>query len=232
MLSIIPSAIPIMSKMSQVQQLSSELITNEKKYSQRVGALATLQAIQTVLGNGELDNTTLVTLKKQYSGIKRGVATDETLEDTVGDKEEALADVDINFNRANPKSLISKCLEQRKALPLDTIREDLGDTLFCNWQTHDIVSYRTFSDTEKFLMNNTGIVGLGVKLFEGDDTKKATSEPLQSPYDASRGFITPLIGNKYTQDEAPFDDSGKNGEFSVDCNRFYVAPISFYLDQK
>lgn len=232
MLSVIPSSVSILSKMSQVQSLSSELTSNEKKYSQRVGALATLEAVQTVLATGNLDNATLVTLKKQYAGISRSVSTEETLEDTIADKETAISDVDINFNRANSRSLISKCLEERKALPLTTIREDLGDTLFCNWQTHNIESHRSLSNTEKFLMNNTGIVGLAVKLFEGDDIVMSKSDFIMSPYDGSRGLIQPLIGDYYTQDEQPYDKGGRNAEFSVDCNRFYVAPISYYLDQK
>ncbi len=232
MLSIIPSSISILSKMSQVQSLSSELTSNEKKYSQRVGALATLEAIEKTLAAGELDNVSIVTLKKQYAGIQRGVSTEESLEDTVGDKEAAISDVDINFNRQNSKSLISKCIEQRKSVDPIIIREDVGETLFCNWQTHNTVSNRTKSNGERFLLQTNPFTGGVLGWALGFNKNKVVEEsiPIPTPYDT--GLIWPLIGDLYTQDEEPFDSKGKDGEFAVDCNKYYVAPISYYLDQK
>ncbi len=234
MLSVIPSAISILAKMTQVQQLSSDLTTNEKKYSQRVGALATLEAIEKTLAAGELDTVTILTLKKQYAGISRSVSTEETLEDTISDKEAAEADVDINFNRQNSKSLISKCIEQRKSVDPIIIREDVGETLFCNWQTHNTVSHRTRSNGERFLRQMVGNAWSGGILGWGQNFNKdevvETAVPIPTPYDT--GLILPLIGDLYTQNEEPFDKDGKDAEFAVDCNKYYVAPLSYYLDQK
>ncbi len=224
MLSIIPSSISIMSKLSQVSTLSAELISNEKKYSQRVGALNTLEAIQTVLANGNLDNATLVTLKKQYSGIKQSVSTDETLEDTISDKEAALSDVEINFNKKNPNSLISKCIAQRKTLADDIIGQDIGEKLFCNWEEKSTKAYSN-KKVPNILFGGVGATTVGVS---GGAVGNGTS-----PYDPGRS-VQIWIGGKYTQDESPWkcDTCKDYDDFEMDCDKFYRASLSFYEDQK
>jgi hypothetical protein len=194
-LKVIPSAVPMLGKMSTMANLMSDLRQNEQKLTNKINALAILVNIQDSLASGTVNDSELIEIKKQYSAIKNIVTKQETLDDTLQDKQKISADIFTSFDQSNPKSLISKCINERKRLDDKQIGEDIGQTLFCPWQTHSG-------------FNNAS-----------------------SPYDPGRS-VQVWIGNKYTQDEAPFDSSGKDGEFQVDCNKYYRASMSVYEDNK
>ncbi len=240
MLSVIPSAIPIMSKMSEIKNTTSELTSNEKKYTQRVGALATIESIQQALAAGGLDNASLVALKKQYSGIKRNVSTEESIDDTLQDREAALSDINVSFNAKNKNSLMSKCVEQRKALSDYTIGADLGHSLFCSWQLPSTISHRDTS-TGHQLLTKVGATSLLVvvapflaplgNLAHDDEVVDEKARFDTSPFDPDR-FVQYLYGDSYTQGLSPFDEKGDNALFKVDCDNYYRASMSYYEDLK
>lgn len=221
MLTVIPNAIPILGKIPTLQNLASDLRQAEQKLTQKTSALAVLKAIQESLASGTANDFELVELKKQYSGIKNFTSKEETLQDTLEDKQRIIADIFTSFDQANPKSLISKCIEDRKKLTDVQIGEDLGQTLFCSWQTHDTSREVTKTATGEIVTFGTS----------GGTKTTETAGISSSPYDPGRN-VQILIGNRYTQDEAPFDDGGKNGEFQVDCNKYYRASMSVYEDNK
>lgn len=240
MLSVIPSAIPIMSKISEIKNTTSELASNEKKYTDRVGALATLESIQQALAAGGLDNPSLVTLKKQYSGIRRTIATEESIDDTLQDREAALSNINVSFNAKNKNSLISRCVEQRKTLSDQVIGQDLGHSLFCNWQLPSTISHRDTSIGHQ-LLTKVGATSLLVVVAPflaplgnlAHDDEVIDNQPRldTSPFDPGR-VVQYLYGDVYTQNLSPYDDKGDNSRFKVDCDNYYRASISYYEDLK
>ncbi len=235
MLKVIPNAVPILGKLTQISNVSSELRQAEQKFTRLTSSLAVLKAIQESLASGTANDFELVELKKQYSAIKNSISKEETLQDTLEDKQKIEADIFTSFDQTNPKSLISKCIEDRKKLTDVQIGEDLGETLFCSWQTHGTQSHRTLSGGERFFAN-TVIAGVsGGTIITGggqmNDPVVARAGVGSSPYDLGRS-VQFLIGDLYTQDEAPFDSGGKDGEFQVDCNKYYRASMSVYEDNK
>lgn len=237
MLSVIPSAIPIMSKISEIKNTTSELASNEKKYTQRVGALATLESIQQALAAGGLDNASLVVLKKQYSGIKRTISTEESIDDTLQDREAVLSDINVSFNPKNKNSLISKCVDQRKTLSDGVIGQDLGHKLFCTWQLPSTVSHRDTS-TGHQLLTKVGATSLLVvvapflaplgNLAHDDEVVDNEARFDTSPFDPGRS-VQYIYGDVYTQNLSPYKEKE---EFKVDCDNYYRASISYYEDLK
>ncbi len=229
MLKVIPNSIPILGKMTTITNLASDIRQAEQKLVSKTSALAILTAIEESLASESMTNFELVELKKQYAGIMNSVSKEETLEDTLEDKQRIAADIFTSFDWSNPKSLISKCVEGRKTVSDQMIGEDLGETLYCIWQTHD---NHTSKDVPNLLFAGTGLIGaVGTT---GGGTFNVTTKTFgagSSPYDAGRS-VQIWVGNEYTQDESPFDSGGKDSEFNVDCNKYYRASLSVYEDSK